>query len=379
MPARPSPRLALLLGDPCGIGPEIAARLLSEGSEPESRGTAAANRDSGLATQPPPDGGTTSFNGVGIIVISDPWLLDWGAQCAGVTLDLPRYDAPQELPAVVRQPLLLAGPAFPPDAHTPGRVSAAAGRYVLQTLDYAADLALGGVIDGICYASLNKQAMHAGGSAHEDELRYFADRLGASGYVGEVNTLDGLWTSRVSSHIPLRAVCDRISVDEILPAIRLIHHTIRQSGTPSPRIGVAGLNPHAGEGGLFGREEIDIIRPAVEAAQDEDIAASGPFPPDTVFLRARRGEFEGVVTMYHDQGQIAMKLLGFERGVTVHGGLSTPITTPAHGTAFDIVGQGVANPEALRQALGLCMRMLRRNAPRGLATQGGRARGAAGA
>ena len=192
-----------------------------------------------------------------------------------------------------------------------------------------------------------------------------AERLGVSGYVGEVNTLDGLWTSRVSSHIPLRAVCDHISVDEILLAIRLIHQTIRQSGVPVPRIAVAGLNPHAGEGGLFGSEEIEVIRPAVEAARDEDVAADGPFPPDTVFLRARRGEFEGIVTMYHDQGQIAMKLLGFERGVTVLGGLPVPITTPAHGTAFDIVGQGVANHQALKQALGLCAQMCRRNTEKG--------------
>ena len=110
--------------------------------------------------------------------------------------------------------------------------------------------------------------------------------------------------------------------------------------------------------GCSAAKRLKIIGPAVEAAQEEDIAAVGPFPPDTVFVRARRGEFDGVVTMYHDQGQIAMKLLGFERGVTVHGGLPTPITTPAHGTAFDIVGQGVANPEALKQALGLCAQML---------------------
>ena len=333
-----SSRLALLLGDPSGIGPEIVARVLAERVGEDK--TPADSHD------------------VDIVVIGDPWLLDWGAQCADLSLDLPHYNSPEDLPALAAGPMLLTGPTFPQDGHTPGRMSAAAGLYVLQTLDYAAALARAGVIDGICYASLNKQAMHTAGSRHEDELRYFADRLGASGYVGEVNTLDGLWTSRVTSHIPLRAVYRHISVAEILPAIRLIHQTVRQSGLPSPRLAVAGLNPHAGEGGLFGSEEIDVIRPAIEAAQEEDIAATGPYPPDTVFLRASRGEFDGVVTMYHDQGQIAMKLLGFERGVTIHGGLPTPITTPAHGTAFDIVGQGVANPQALKQALKLCARML---------------------
>ena len=337
MESRTHPRLALLLGDPCGIGPEIVARVLAQKAESEPD------------SSPPGAAGT--------VVVGDPRLLEWGAQCAGVSLDLPRFEAPRELPAAAQGPLLLAHPSFDPAFHTPGRVSRAAGRYVLRSLDYAAELARDGLVDGICYASLNKQAMHAAGSRHEDELRYFADRLGVTGYVGEVNTLDALWTSRVTSHIPLHEVSGGISVERILPAIRLIHHTVRQSGVPSPRIAVAGLNPHAGEGGLFGREEIDAIRPAVEAAQEEDIGAAGPFPPDTVFLRASRGEFDGVVTMYHDQGQIAMKLLGFARGVTVHGGLPVPVTTPAHGTAFDIVGQGAANPQALRRALALCARL----------------------
>ncbi len=333
-----SPRLALLLGDPSGIGPEIVARVLAESAGPDKQ--------------------TANSSAANIVVIGEPWILEWGASCADLSLDLPHYSSPEDLPLSAPGPVLLTGPSFPPDAHTPGRMSPAAGRYVLQSLDYAAELARAGVIDGITYASLNKQAMHAAGSRHEDELRYFAERLDVDSHVGEVNTLDGLWTSRVTSHIPLRAVYQHISVDEILPAIRLIHNTIRQSGQPSPRLAVAGLNPHAGEGGLFGNEENDVITPAIEAAQEEDIAASGPYPPDTVFLRASRGEFDGVVTMYHDQGQIAMKLLGFERGVTVHGGLPTPITTPAHGTAFDIVGKGVASPQALEQALKLCTQML---------------------
>ena len=343
-------RLALLLGDPCGIGPEVAARVLAE---------AAAGK-----------GSSAPFGCVKIVVIGDPWVLAWGAQCAGVSLDLPHCTSPEELDCRAEGQMFLHGPEFSPDAHTPGRVSADGGRYVLQSLDYAAELARAGSIDGICYASLNKQAMHAAGSRHEDELRYFAARLGVSGYVGEVNTLDGLWTARVSSHIPLRDACERIAVDEILPAIRLLHHTVRSSGVPAPRIAVAGLNPHAGEGGLFGSEEIETIRPAVEAAQEEDIAATGPFPPDTVFVRARRGEFDGVVTMYHDQGQIAMKLLGFERGVTVHGGLPTPITTPAHGTAFDIAGQGKASPQALKRALELCAQMVSSESPGGPPVQG---------
>jgi 4-hydroxythreonine-4-phosphate dehydrogenase len=124
-----------------------------------------------------------------------------------------------------------------------------------------------------------------------------------------------------------------------------------------PRLAVAALNPHGGEGGLFGREEIEVIAPVVAQARAEGINASGPFPADTIFLRARGGAYDAIVSMYHDQGQIAMKLMGFERGVTVQGGLPIPITTPAHGTAFDIAGQGRANPNGLWQAYQIACRM----------------------
>jgi 4-hydroxythreonine-4-phosphate dehydrogenase len=192
--------------------------------------------------------------------------------------------------------------------------------------------------------------MHLGGLALEDELRFFVEVLGFKGPVGEVNATDRLATTRVTSHVPLRAVADLITEDAVLQEIRLARDPLRAAGQPRPRNGVAGLNPHAGDGGIFGREEIDVIAPAVARAEAEQIAASGPYPSDTVFLRARDGAFDAVVTMYHDQGQIAMKLMGFERGITIHAGLPFPITTPAHGTAFDIAGRGVARVDGLRQA-----------------------------
>lgn len=140
-------------------------------------------------------------------------------------------------------------------------------------------------------------------------------------------------------------------------AIGLIDDTLRLAGVKEPRLAVAALNPHGGEGGLFGREEIEVIAPVVAQARAEGINASGPFPADTIFLRARGGAYDAIVSMYHDQGQIAMKLMGFERGVTVQGGLPIPITTPAHGTAFDIAGQGRANPNGLWQAYQIACRM----------------------
>ena len=156
---------------------------------------------------------------------------------------------------------------------------------------------------------------------------------------------------------PLRKSRGSSPSASIRKAIRLIHRTVRKSGIDSPRIAVAALNPHAGEGGNFGREEIDVIRPAILEAPPNGIDVDGPFPADTVFLKLRDGVFDAVVTMYHDQGQIAMKLMGFQRGVTVCGGLPIPITTPAHGTAFDIVGQGRADVGAMIEAFRLAIRL----------------------
>jgi 4-hydroxythreonine-4-phosphate dehydrogenase len=177
-----------------------------------------------------------------------------------------------------------------------------------------------------------------------------AEKLGVEGYISELNTLDGMWTSRVTSHIALREVADVITEKRVHEAVFLIDKVLRRSGVTRPRISVAALNPHAGDNGNFGREEIEILTPAVQKLAETQMAVDGPWPSDTVFLKAVAKEIDAVVTMYHDQGQIALKLLGFDRGVTVQGGLPIPVTTPAHGTAFDIAGQGVAETGAIRAA-----------------------------
>jgi 4-hydroxythreonine-4-phosphate dehydrogenase len=164
--------------------------------------------------------------------------------------------------------------------------------------------------------------------------------------------------SRVTSHVALRTALEQISAERIDQALTLADATMRSAGFDKPRIAVAALNPHAGENGLFGREELDMIAPAVARAAERGIACRGPFPADTVFPKAFAGDYDGVLTMYHDQGQIATKLKGFNRGVTVTGGLSTVFTTPAHGTAFDIVGKGCANTGALEQAVRLAARLV---------------------
>lgn len=241
----------------------------------------------------------------------------------------------------------------------PAQASRAAGEYAIATLRSGITALRSAKIDALVYAPLNKQAMKLAGLSHSDELHFFAELLEHGGPVSEINVCGSLWTSRVTSHVPLREVAGLLTVDKICEVARLLHRTIRRAGVAAPRIAVAGLNPHAGDGGLLGTEEIDTIGPAVAHILAEGIDATGPLPADTLFIAARRGDFHGVVTMYHDQGQIAMKLMGFERGVTVAGGLPAIITTPAHGTAFDIVGKGIADASAMREAFYVACRMVK--------------------
>ncbi len=309
-------KLGLLLGDRNGIGPELVARLLADGEVHDH---------------------------AQLVVIGDPRVFDHGRAIVG------------------GGPVALSVFAPEPDAAiTPGEATAAAGREVLATLAHAARMAEAGDIDGVVFAPLNKQAMHLGGLAFEDEMRFLAHELNYDCTIGELNVLDDLWTSRVTSHVALRDVGDLITEPAVYDAIRFANDALVAAGHAEPKLAVAALNPHAGDGGNFGSEEIEVIGPAIERARRDGIDASGPHSPDTVFVKARDGAYAAVVTMYHDQGQIAMKLMGFGRGVTVLGGLPVAVTTCGHGTAYDIVGRGVANPESLRRAVMLCARMAER-------------------
>ena len=328
----PLPVVALTLGDPAGIGPELIARLLAQ-----------------------PDTTTHAH----VVLVGDPWLWAWGQKMAGVQVATTPLDALEQArhSAHAGQPAFVAMDTVRPGEVTVGQVGAAGGRSVLQVLDRCMDAARAGAVDAICFAPLNKQAMKMGGLKHEDELHHFAEYLGVQGYFCEFNTLNGLWTARVSSHIPLKEAASYLSVDRIQQATRLIYRSLLAAGTSRPRVAVAAFNPHGGDGGTCGREEIDVIAPAVRGLNDEGLAVTGPYPADTIFLKARDGELDAIVTMYHDQGQIAIKLMGFSRGVTVQGGLPIPITTPAHGTAYDIAGQGRANVSATEQAFLIACRM----------------------
>ncbi|WP_114283751.1 4-hydroxythreonine-4-phosphate dehydrogenase PdxA [Candidatus Halocynthiibacter alkanivorans] len=325
------PRIGIIPGDPSGIGPELIARLLA------SEGVAEA---------------------ADILLIGDAHIFERGQQLAGVQHELIPVDARQGSWSVSGGFAWHETRTITRDAVVKAEATRASGASVLATLDLALDLARDGVIDAVVFAPFNKAALHLAGMEHSDELHYMADRLGVVDYLSELNTLDGLWTSRVTSHIALRDVADAISEERITEAVALIDKTLRRSGLARPRISVAALNPHAGDGGNFGREEIDVIEPAVRRLAGGQMAVDGPWPSDTVFLKAVAGEIDGIVTMYHDQGQIALKLLGFDRGVTVQGGMPFPVTTPAHGTAFDIAGLGKADVGATLAAFQLACDMV---------------------
>jgi len=199
----------------------------------------------------------------------------------------------------------------------------------------------------------------AAAHAHEADVKT-QEKFGVNGFVSEFNITGALWTSRVTSHIPLRDVARSITAEGVSAAVRIADRYLKAAGKPTPRIAVAGLNPHAGDGGSIGREEIETIAPAIERSRREGIDARGPLSPDTVFLAARRGDFDAVVSMYHDQGQIAMKLMGFDSGVTLHGGLPVPVATCASGSAFDIAGRNVAKPDGLIEAFKLAAQIAAR-------------------
>ncbi|CAN7480547.1 4-hydroxythreonine-4-phosphate dehydrogenase PdxA [Bosea sp. LjRoot9] len=324
------PRLGFLLGDATGIGPEIAAKVLA-------------------------DGGWRDH--VRLVAIGDRRVLEQGARDAGVQLRWSSVTEGGEIdwnaPEV---PLIDLGNADPA-ALGRGAMSAESGRITGETLAHAIGLAQAGKLDAITFAPLNKAAMFAGGWRFPDEHKLFAHLLKHQGYFSEMNVLDGQWMSRVTSHVSLREALDLIDARAITDAVELVDRMMKSAGIAKPRIAVAALNPHAGENGLFGRDEIELIRPTVERIAATGIACTGPYPADTVYIRAFAGEFDSVVAMYHDQGQIATKLKGFNRGVTVTAGLDIIFTTPAHGTAFDIVGKGVASPGALQTAIELAGRL----------------------
>lgn len=323
------PILGILLGDGAGVGPEIIAKL------------AAANFFEEYC-HPVFIGDIRIFNralnavgaNVEIRTINDPTEAIWDGKCNIVNRNnLSCEEAPI------------------------GELTVACGKANLDMLTYAVELYKAKKIEGFCFGPLNKAGMKEAGCKFESEHHLLAHEFNHTAPFGEINVCGELWTTRTTSHIPIKDVSAALSVNSIMRAITLANVSLKNSGIERPRLAIAALNPHCGENGLCGREEIDVIKPAIEEARKQGIEASGPYPSDITFIKAFRGEFDGVVTMYHDQGQIALKLKGFEQGITIAGGLPAPIVTCAHGTAYDIAGKGIVKTSAFENAVKMAARM----------------------
>lgn len=329
-PVTSLPVIALAIGDPAGISPELTAKVISD---PDVRAAAR------------------------IIVLGDARVLAKGAAVAGLDLDVVHIAPEAPLPLDQARPVVVDLGNCDPATIEPATAQKAGGVSSLENYRSALSLAVAGVAHAVTFTPFNKAAMRLGWADYEDEIGFTAQTIGFDGKASEFNILDGLWNARVTSHVPLSAVASLITQEAIVEGLVLTDRALRGAGFNPARIAVAALNPHAGDGGNFGREDIDVIAPAVEKGKALNIECDGPYPSDTVFVRATKGQFDAVLTMYHDQGQIAMKLLGFERGVTLLGGFPFAIATPAHGTAYDIAGKGVANLGATRAALLLAAKM----------------------
>jgi 4-hydroxythreonine-4-phosphate dehydrogenase len=333
------PRLAITMGDACGIGPEIVARLFR------------------------------TAESAGAFVVGDVAVMRRAAAATGGLLPVARIESTDDLDGVPPDCIAVLQveglPAGLIDAPL-GQVDARAGAAAAACIERAVQLVRAGQADAIVTAPIHKEALAAAGlpyPGHTEMLQALAAVNGVLPPVRMMLANDELRTVLVTIHMSLRRAIDAVTFDAVLETIRIAHAAMARQGMARPRIGVAGLNPHAGEAGLFGEEELSIIAPAVAAARAEGIDASGPFAPDTVFMRARHapghaGEFDVVVAMTHDHGLIPVKYLGVEHGVNVTLGLPFVRTSPDHGTAFDIAGRGVADPSSLLAAVRMARRLV---------------------
>jgi 4-hydroxythreonine-4-phosphate dehydrogenase len=324
--------IAVTMGDPCGIGPEICAKLFAAGL-------------------PAP-----------ALVVGDAGLLRRTAKALGFDVAVREIADVADAAGAPGELAVFGVGALPADLPV-GKVDARAGRASYDYVVTAIELAMAGAVDAIVTAPIAKEALKAAGIAYPGQTEILADKSGTAEFAMMLAN-DELRSMLVTIHVSLAEAIRLVTKDRVLRTIRLAHRACREYGIERPRVAVAGLNPHAGEGGMFGREDIDEIAPAIQAARDSGIDASGPWPGDTIFMRARRGEFDIVVAQYHDQGLIPVKYLGIERGVNVTVGLPFVRTSVDHGTAFDIAGTGRAEHASLRYAFDQALILARNSSER---------------
>jgi 4-hydroxy-L-threonine phosphate dehydrogenase PdxA len=307
------PTIAVTMGDPAGIGPEIVVRALGE----------AAVRE---CCHPVAVGDPRIFSRA-VELVKSPLAVRTVKGARGAGAD----------PAALE--VLTAG-EVDPAILTPGKLDARWGHSEAQCVQGAVAAALAGEVQGIVSAPLNKETFHMAGYTAMDDMTWFQECF-KSPDAYQVGEVAGLWTTPVTFHVPFRQIADLITIEAVLHKIRTLHQVMQAAKVSPLKIGVSALNVHAGEGGMFGREEIDVIRPAIERARGEGLDVVGPVPPDSFFLLALRGDFRGMVFMYHDQANIGRKILGRDQpGVTLFLGMPVPVGTVPHGTAYDIAWKG---------------------------------------
>jgi len=323
------PLLAITLGDPAGIGPEVVLKAL-------------AHTDVYERSRP--------------LVIGDRRILERAAAWLGRSVDVEIVAHPAAGTYMPRLVTLLDLENAPPDRIPVGEVSAAAGAAAVDYVFRAGDLAMEGDVDAVVTAPLNKAAMNLAGHDYAGHTELLTERTGAE-RVSMLLIGPNLRIVHVSTHVGLADAIARVTPVRVEAVIQLAHDACQALGIAHPRIAVAGLNPHASEGGLFGNEEAARIEPAIRAARARGLDVSDPQPPDTVFLRAIKGAYDIVVAQYHDQGHIPMKLLAFDSGVNVSYGLPIIRTSVDHGTAFDIAGEGIASESSMLAAIDVAVQM----------------------
>ena len=306
--------IAVLLGDPSGIGPELISKLLNEDI------TKKAN----------------------IIVIGEKNILESGNKISGKSTKLSFVNNFEDINFNKDNKFFLDISQGKNHQYNLSECSKESGESVLSALNLALELAKENKVHAINFGPFNKTSLILAGNKYSDELHLMAEKLEVKDFFCEFNVVDNFWTARVTSHIPIKEVPEQIKKEKIIQPIKLINEAMKLNGIKKPRVAVQALNPHA----EFGTEEKDEIIPAIEEAKKLGINADGPLPCDTSFITAYKNKnHDCIVGMYHDALQSGLKAFGFDRGVTVQGGLPVPITTPAHGTAFDIAGQNKAKLE----------------------------------
>jgi 4-hydroxythreonine-4-phosphate dehydrogenase len=325
---RNEPVLAMTMGDPCGIGPEVIVKTFAEG-----------------------------IGGCRSVVVGDAgWMQEAAARFAP-SISVRKIAALSEARFDGQTIEVIDCKTDNTEPFMCGKASQRGATAALLALEWAVQAARDGEVDGIVTGPIHKEAMQKIGFGFPGHTEFFAERAGVTSF-GMMMVGGGLSITLATIHLALREAIGQISPDLVLKMIRLTDQAMKiDFGRKAPRIAVAALNPHAGEGGLFGDEERRKILPAVQAAQLDGIDVSGPYPADTLFWRAKRGEFDAVVALYHDQALIPIKLLAFGDAVNVTLGLPFVRTSVDHGTAYDIAGRGVADPGSFRSALTLAIEM----------------------